>query len=403
MDDSDVRELLHQVADVPGPDPRIPPTVVRRVRRRRVIAVGTTLVTACLIGAVAVAGTRALLSSDATRRPAHRPVQPAPTALDPLAYVLDGDIYVADGDGSNPVRIADGRPEGECVPGGSGEYSAEGPMWSPDGRYLAFRHTNCQDASKTWKDVVISDPEGNVVASFPSEGWQISWSPDSTRVAVWVVFEKTIGVYGLDGMRQKVLTVPPRMMAGGDFDPVWSPDGASLWVPFSVEVPLDGSPPRQFQSDDPRAKGATYSSDGSRVAYVASNGSLVVAGADGSRAREVIEPGAPERFQTPVWSPTGDRIAFRYSETGDWPEGSELRVIDVATGTVTSLVGTTGGSDFLQVIEFSSDGEQILYSRTEDYDRGAMSLWSVHADGSDPRLLVSGTDRGDWESVGRTP
>jgi Tol biopolymer transport system component len=401
MDDTDVRELLHQVADVPGPDTRIPLTVVRRVRRRRMIAVGTALVAVCLIGVVTVAGTRALLSSDAARRPAHRPVQPAPTALGALAYVLNGDIYVAEGDGSNPVRIADGRPEGDCVPGGSGEYWAEGPMWSPDGRYLAFRHTNCQDASKTWKDVVISDPEGNVVASFPSEGWQISWSPDSTRLAVWVVFEKTIGVYGLDGVRQKVLTVPARMMAGGDFDPVWSPDGASLWVPFSVEVPLDGSAPRQLPPDDPRAQDAAYSADGSRAAYVASNGSLVVAAAEGSHAREVIDPGVPGRLMNPVLSPTGDRIVFRYAETPVFPHGSELRVIDVATGTVTSLVGK-GGSDFQSVIEFSPDGDQILFYSTTDGGRGATSLWSVHADGSDPRLLVSGTDRGDWQPVSRT-
>ena len=85
----------------------------------------------------------------------------------------------------------------------------EGPIWSPDGRYLAYRHADCEGARDAWWDVVISDPEGNVVASFPSEGWGISWSPDSTRVAVWVRWGETIGVYGLDGERQTLLTVPP--------------------------------------------------------------------------------------------------------------------------------------------------------------------------------------------------
>ena len=62
---------------------------------------------------------------------------PAPAASGSLAYALDGDIYVADPDGSNAARIADGRPAEDCAV--IGEYWAEGPTWSPDGRYLAYR------------------------------------------------------------------------------------------------------------------------------------------------------------------------------------------------------------------------------------------------------------------------
>src|SRR5829696_9547830 len=94
---------------------------------------------------------------------------PSPARLGSLAYGVDGDIYVADWDGSNPVRIADG------------EYWGEGPIWSPDGRYLAYRHTNCDGPEDACRHVVISDPQGNVIAEFPADGWDISWSPDSTR------------------------------------------------------------------------------------------------------------------------------------------------------------------------------------------------------------------------------
>jgi Tol biopolymer transport system component len=101
-----------------------------------------------------------------------------------LAYALDGDIYVADPDGSNAVKVADGLPAEDCY-GFSGEYWAEGPMWSPDGRYLAYRrYTDCS-SSENLRDVVISDAEGNVLAMFSATGWKIAWSPDSTRVAVW--------------------------------------------------------------------------------------------------------------------------------------------------------------------------------------------------------------------------
>ena len=148
---------------------------------------------------------------------------------------------------------------------------------------------------------MISDPEGNVVATFPSGGWLISWSPDSTRVAVWVRMWETIGVYGLDGVRQTVLTLPPGLMAAGDYDPVWSADGASLMVPHGVEIPLDGSTPRKLPwAADQHALMEAYSPDGSRVAYM-TRGSFVVAAADGSNAQEV--------FGEFVWDP--DMVASR--------------------------------------------------------------------------------------------
>jgi Tol biopolymer transport system component len=323
-------------------------------------------------------------------------------ALGALAYVLDGDLYVAEWNGAKPVRIVNGRPgTGGCTD----EFSAEGTIWSPDGRYLAARHeTRCQDgSSEMWDPAVIIDPGGEVLASIPSEGWLISWSPDSTRVAVWITWGETIGVYGLEGERQAVLELPEGLMAPGDFDPVWSSDGASLLVPHGVEIPLDGSTPRQLPPDDPRSKDAAYSPDGSRVAYVDDDGSLVVAAADGSDAQDVIAPWV----QRPVWSPTGDRIAFLYSER-EGLTSTELRVVDLATGEVTSLVAGTGGNDlYWGVIEFSPEGDRILFSRTDDRGRGNLlrrsSLWSINADGSDPRRLVTGTVWGDWQSLSPTP
>jgi Tol biopolymer transport system component len=373
-----------------------------RKRRNQRIGAGALAIILALVSFVAL--TRAFRTAE---RPAD---EPTPARLGSLAYAVDGDIFVADWDGANPVRIANGRPPSDC--GGSDEYWWEGPIWSPDGRYLAYRHTDCDGARGAWSDVVISDPEGNVVASFPSEGWGISWSPDSTRVAVWVHWERgEIGVFGPDGERQ-TLTVSPGMMAPpgprAPSGPRWSPDGASLLVKGGVVVPLDGSTPRRLPSDDPRSLAslhATYSPDGSRVAYII-NGSLGVAAADGSDLRHLVE----RWVRSPVWSPTGDRIAFTWgARAAAWRgNATELRVLDVATGRMTVLV-EAGGSVMLSgaasaPFEFSPEGDRILFSGTEVEDGTfAYSLWSVNVDGSNLRRLVAETDSGDWLSPSPTP
>ena len=373
----------------------------RRDRKRRNKRIRAGVLGLAIAIAVGLLGVNAIRSASST--PADHPT-PTPGSLGSLAYAVDGDIYVADWDGSNPVRIADGHPPNGGPGCGPAQYWGEGSFWSPDGRYLAYWYQSCEvgsglppgaNSADPWGNVIISDREGNLVASFPGQGWLISWSPDSTRVAVWISQGETIGVYGLDGERQTVLTLPPGLMSPGDHDPVWSPDGESLLVPNGVEIPLDGSAPLKLPSDDPRSRDAAYSPDGSRVAYT-THRSLIVAAADGSHPREVV---VSRRLEDPVWSPSRDRIAFVYSETAAYAR--ELRVIDLATGTVTSLDGMDG-SDWISVIEFSPKGDRILFSKTGDFSTGVSSLWSIKTDGSDLRRLVVGTAYGDWLSGNQT-
>jgi Tol biopolymer transport system component len=318
-----------------------------------------------------------------------RPSPPPTGRLGHLAYGLDGDIYLADWDGRNPTRIAHAPPDG---PADCYGFGGEGPMWSPDGRHLAYRSGGAFCPGAT---VLISDPAGHIVASFPGTGWLISWSPDSTRVATWVDLDKTIGIYGLDGVRQALLTAPAGCRLPGDFDAVWSPDGTSLVV-WPCEVPLDGRTPRSLPANDPRSNGHwAYSPDETRVAYIA-GGRLFVAAADGSQERVLVPTGVSGG---PVWSPTGDRVGFDTGSSLSPP--NELGVVDAASGTVTSLASAPGTESIL-FIRFSPGGDRILFSRS-DANYVGTSLWSVHADGSDAQLLVTGTGWGDWQPLPAGP
>jgi len=321
-------------------------------------------------------------------------VSPAPSpsrdaTMGKLAYGRNGSIYLANWDGSDPVRIAHGT---SFVPA-NGSYWGEGQIWSPDGRYLAYRGETGKGASYH-ATVNIRDQQGRLMASFPGGGWRIPWSPDSTRIAAWTRRGGAIGIYGVDGVRQRVLPVRDGLMAPGDFDPVWSPDGASLVVPNGVEIPLNGSAPRHLPATDPRSHWRFwYSPDGSRVAYLAGSQQLEVAAADGSAARVLVR----SEVGNVAWSPSGDQIAFdtptSIGLTQIMGPSAEIGVVDVASGKVTTLIGVGTG----RVLGFSPDGNLILFSRTNA--KHVSSLWAARTDGSGPFRLVTGTDWGEWQPM----
>ena len=307
-----------------------------------------------------------------------------------LAYGRGGDIYLADWDGRNSVRIADGDSAATV-----GCRGYDGPQWSPNGRYVSYR--------SSWGDVcpgtvAISDANGQPVASFPGSGWSVAWSPDSTRVATWVALNETIGVYGLDGERQALLTVPAELVQCGDCDPVWEPDGR-LMVPPDVEVPLDGSAPRHLPAFLDRLGWWSVSRDGTRVAYVTRDNELEVTAVDGSDPRRLFSGGSahPIHGWSLIWSPGGDRVAFAQGAGFDYWGTVDMSVVDVASGAITSL--SDSREDQPQLIGFSPDGDKILFATSTDADG---ILWSIAANGSEPpQRLVESSHLGDWQPVAR--
>jgi Tol biopolymer transport system component len=437
-----------------GTAPSALPGLAARSAPRRVLGWPTVLVLimviSALIGGALVVGARLrpspplpVLPSPAAVQPSPAAIQPSPAAIQPspsatpraasptghlgrLAYALDGSIYVADWDGRNPVRIAKGVFDpGGAGPGGCGSYWASGSMWSPDGRYLAFRSawdSPCPGVERG-NHAFISDETGKIVASFPGQGWRISWSPDSTRVASWVDVYKTFGIYGLDGVQQALFTAPTGYAFSGDSDPRWSSDGTSLLRSAGAitpsgqsglwAFPTDGGTPWRVPDTDPRVHSPTYSRDGTRLAYVEGPfpGSLVIAEADGTSLRTLagIEDVSPSGsrygiFQDAVVSPSGDRVAFIWSQADPWASSpgpqqppEELRVVDVASGAVTTLF-TAGPGQHLGITAFSPEGDRILFT-TSDADYSATSLRGIQSDGSGQRLLVAGTGVGSWQSL----
>jgi Tol biopolymer transport system component len=211
------------------------------------------------------------------------------------------------------------------------------PLPSPDGRWIAF-----QAADNFRRGVYLMETDGSG-RRLLVEGEQASWAPDSRSLA----FEDDHGrIAAVD-----VETGTVRPLAEGGL-PAWSPDGrliAFLRGPRLHVVDVGGGEVR------PVAAG------------------MVVSGVAAF---------------PPAWSPDGARLVFAGGEDdgNGSARSSEIQVIRVADGTVTSLT-TRGGAK--SGPRWSPDGRTIVFSenaRTEP----KTELVVVGADGSGRRLLTRG-------------
>lgn len=265
--------------------------------------------------------------------------------------------------------------------------------------------------------------------SSPEDGWVLS--PRGDRVAALHTSEIQIpGAHGptggitdgvvvadIDGTGLHALLLPPGAdVRGGGLS--WSPDQSAVAVraclpcnnadygkpPTTVQhehlfiVPLDGSPVRELLDE---TRGGffppAWSQDGSTLATVLAEchpgevmpdchsdqtfSLMLVAVADGGQRTLVTgdQVGGPlEGIGAPMWSGDGRRIAFSAS-SGDGTD-SNIFVVD-ADGS--NLIKLVDGS----LVQWSPDGEWLLFSRPPADQNVSSDLWIIAANGSEPRHL----------------
>ena len=242
----------------------------RRDRKRRNQRIRAGVLGLAIAFAVGWLGINAIRSTPPV--PADDPT-PTPASVGALAYALDGDIFVAD-------RMRRTRSRSPTPPTHGARGSAR--RRTCRGRPTGGTRVPARCPSSDQDDMVITDPHGNVVGSARPSGWGFTWSPDSTRIAVWEP-ALTIGVYGIDGEREA--SFPPTVITGQATPAALGgcPTARRSLFGYAV-VPLDGSAGYKLKLGglDPSLGGqATYSPDGTRVAAVTGN-SITVLDAEGS-------------------------------------------------------------------------------------------------------------------------
>ena len=207
------------------------------------------------------------------------------------------------------------------------EWGLDGlPVWSPDGRKIAFVRTWGNDG-----DIYVMSADGRALRRLtrndgPGWAWFPIWSPNGARIAFNRVqpppkppyskgWKSEVWVMNADGAGQ-------RRLANG-FPSAWSPDGKRIAFagpdrPGLYVMKTDGSGQRRLNAAN--FGSATWSPDGKKILFTryerGSHGKrsdIYVMDTDGSGERRLTERG-----HDPHWSPDGEKISFVSGRDGDY-------------------------------------------------------------------------------------
>jgi len=307
--------------------------------------------------------------------------QKAPEYRGKIAFVSDRDgkleIYTMNADGSNQRRLT---KKSGCV-------EDSGPVWSPDGKFIAFPAWNDSNI-----EIYTMNADGSNLRNItnnPANDKEPVWSPDGKRIAFDSNRDDNEEIYVMnnDGTNPRNITKSQE----NEHTPGWARGGKSLvFLRDYVEFPpgyddknsdaaafssrytdsmlyvinLDGTNLRNLSGEESKVSSYDILPDGRVVAFDRDGISLNVVDIEMGRERKIIKeytefyPGDEELYGNNSigndikWSPDGKRIAFVAG--GD--EGIALYTVSSDGKNVRKVTDHS-----LVNISWSPDGKRIVF------------------------------------------
>jgi Domain of unknown function DUF11/RTX calcium-binding nonapeptide repeat (4 copies)/WD40-like Beta Propeller Repeat len=283
-----------------------------------------------------------------------------------LAFVFGGELYVLDTrDGSQRLLATSVQVSGTTP-----------PVWSPDGRQLAFLSVEVYDGGGAASDLHVIDLADGSVHALTHNGRVadgLSWAP-----AAQIAYSSFVGgpselfVVDPDGGNRRQIT--DGGLGGANRWPAWSPRGTEV-----AFIHLVGS-------------------DYARLSAVR---------ADGSDLRTLSDaPVDVGQGHPPVWSPDGSRIAFSTPVngrpvpfTGHVP-GRDIYVVAADGSSEVRLTQSAEREAADRRPTWSPDGSQLAFETTQRQGRAESGIYAANADGT-CEGRISGIDgwRPEWQQL----
>jgi Tol biopolymer transport system component/DNA-binding winged helix-turn-helix (wHTH) protein len=285
------------------------------------------------------------------------------------------------------------------------------PVFSPDGRYIAFLHGNRGEVPGIFVMPALGGPPRKLHEFTTGQDCKpgLNWSPEGK----FLLFSDQSGdqpcsvkQLTIEDLSVRQLSAPP-VPSTGDWNAEYSPDGRSIaFIRNTKDVediyvmPAAGGTPRRVTFDDRLMSGLAWTPDSKELIFSSNRG-----GASWGLWRMPAAGGTPERVSVgseraymPVLSLKGNRLIYA---SGFWNENIWRSPIGPGhrLGKPERIIFSTMQEEGPQ---YSPDGKRIAFQSTRS---GNFEIWRSDADGTNLVQLTSfggpltGTPR--WSPDGR--